>query len=157
METCSLPSWFPRICLHGSLFVSIFPSNGSACHIAPSLRLLIPSNLSVCHRSFLSPEGCACFQLLQLFGAKLPRAAGAPTFPAPTLCAISFYISEGTDPSTVSNPWFFCNPTEESGVHFAISSPKAFLSNLLDVLSILRCSCHLVPGSFIPFLHSSFG
>jgi hypothetical protein len=32
METCSLPSWFPRIHLHGNVFVNLFPSNGSTCH-----------------------------------------------------------------------------------------------------------------------------
>jgi hypothetical protein len=37
------------------------------------------------------------------FGAKLSRVVGAPTFPALTSCAASFYASEGVDPSTVSN------------------------------------------------------
>lgn len=37
---------------------------------------------------------------------------------------------------------------------FTNSNLKAVLLNPSDVLSIVRCSCHLVPGSFIPILHS---
>jgi hypothetical protein len=37
---------------------------------------------------------------------------------------------------------------------FTNSSPKAFLSIPSDVLLILRHSCCLMPGSFIPILHS---
>jgi hypothetical protein len=45
-------------------------------------------------------------------------------------------------------------PTEDPSIRFSISSPKAFLSNPYDVLSNSRCNCRLVPGSFIPVLHS---
>jgi hypothetical protein len=31
-ETCSVTSWFPRIHLHGNVFVNAFPSNGSTSH-----------------------------------------------------------------------------------------------------------------------------
>jgi hypothetical protein len=31
-ETCSLTSWFPRIHLHGNMFINFFPSNGSTSH-----------------------------------------------------------------------------------------------------------------------------
>jgi hypothetical protein len=37
---------------------------------------------------------------------KLPRVSGAPTFPAPTMCAVFFSVLEGVDPSTISNPSF---------------------------------------------------
>jgi hypothetical protein len=48
----------------------------------------------------------------------------------------------------------FRNPLNIPGALLTNSSPKAFLAILSDVLSILRRSCRLVPGSFIPILHS---
>jgi hypothetical protein len=49
----------------------------------------------------------------------------------------------------------FRNPQDIPVARFTNSSPKAFLSNSYDVLSILRRSCRLVPGFFIRLLPRS--
>jgi hypothetical protein len=49
----------------------------------------------------LSPPSC----LSDRWG-KLPRVSGASTFPSLTLCAVSFFVLEGADTSTISIPSF---------------------------------------------------
>jgi hypothetical protein len=47
-------------------------------------------------------------QLLPLLGVgKVPSVAGASTSPALNLCAASFSVLEGTNPSTISSPSFY--------------------------------------------------
>jgi hypothetical protein len=66
------------------MIIGLLPSNGSTCHIAPSLRLFIPNSLSLCHHSFLS-EVSACdvspsCKLLGFFcGDFSPTAPAAPS------------------------------------------------------------------------------
>jgi hypothetical protein len=67
---------------------------------APSLRPLVPSgSLIVCQLIQVYHHHPA----FQVGGAKLPKVAGAPTSPAPTLCAVSLSVSEGANPSTMSS------------------------------------------------------
>jgi hypothetical protein len=49
----------------------------------------------------------------------------------------------------------FCNPLDIPVARFTNSSPKAFLSNSSEVLTILGRSCCLVPGFFIRLLPHS--
>jgi hypothetical protein len=44
---------------------------------------------------------------LRLVGAKVPRVVSAPTSMALTPFAVSFFVSEGTDPSAMSIPSFY--------------------------------------------------
>jgi hypothetical protein len=62
-------------------------------------------------------------------------------------CDLFFRFGGGPPLRNVQSP-IFRNPTEDPAIRFA------FLSNPSDVLSISRCSCRLVPESFIPILHS---
>jgi hypothetical protein len=64
-----------------------------------------------------------------------------------------FLAPEGTDPSTLLS-LIFCNPLNIPVALFMNSNLKTFLSILSDVLSISRCSYHLLSGFFIPILLS---
>jgi hypothetical protein len=61
--------------------------------------------------------------------------------------------SGGRRPLHTIHPFTFCNLVYIPGVPFTNSCLEAFLSILSDILSILICSCHLPPWSFIPILH----
>jgi hypothetical protein len=66
---------------------------------------------------------------------------------------VGFSDSKGADPSILSS--LICrNPLDILATRFMNCNSKAFLSNPFDVLLILRYNCCLVPGSFIPVLHS---
>jgi hypothetical protein len=67
-----------RTCLRGNVFIEPLPSSGSISHIVPSLRLLVPSSISVCHRSFFS-EGCAWFYIIL---ARFSCSDFSPTAPS---------------------------------------------------------------------------
>jgi hypothetical protein len=63
---------------------------------APSLRALVSSNPAM----FRSIQAHPKFFL----SLSLAMGAGASTLPAPALSAVSFSVSEGVDPFTMSNP-----------------------------------------------------
>jgi hypothetical protein len=80
----------------GSISHGVYSPSASA---APSLRLLVLSGSLI---------GCQSVQVyhhhLPLVGAaKVPRVVNAPAFMAPTLCAISSFVSEGVYLSTMSS------------------------------------------------------
>jgi hypothetical protein len=130
------------LCLHSFCFQQI--------HISPSLRLLVLSSLSVCHRSLLWLNSSAVFTLqplpllvlsssligcqsLQVYNhhpvsfssqwGKLPRVASVPTFQL-LLCVQSlFQFHRGLTPPQCPVPHFFEVPT----ICFMISSSKVFL------------------------------
>jgi hypothetical protein len=92
--------------------------------------------------------------ILLLVGAgKLPRVTGAPTSPAFTLCAVSSFVSEGADPSTMSwhsfykswlKVWLFASwsPAQELSRRSCRMS-----SHFQDVVALLSLGpsfrCHL--------------
>jgi hypothetical protein len=98
--------------------------------------------------------------------------AGAHTFPAPlTLTLLVMLVGSSSVSEGSTHPQYailvfslrrapipphcpFRNQLNIPGALITNCSPKAFLSIRSDVLSILRCSYRVVPGSFIPILHS---
>jgi hypothetical protein len=76
---------------------------------APSLRLLVLSGSLLGYQLIQVYHHHPVLFAPQMVGAELPKVAGAPTFPAPTLSAVAFSVSEGADPSTMSSPFFFFN------------------------------------------------
>jgi hypothetical protein len=104
--------------------------------------------------------------------ARLSRVVGAPTFLAhllPNIANMLFHFaggrplhkvqflfsrSRGVRPLHKVQYLTFRNPLDIPAAGLTNSSPKAFLSNTSDVLSILRCSYRLVPGSIIQILLS---
>jgi hypothetical protein len=102
------------------LFIPIFFSKGCACdvcawsHLPPRGSVFMVFTLQLL--PLLPPYGCSFWapcqrvswsrfftiMLLQSVETKIPRVAGVPTYPALTLCAVSSFILEGANPSTMS-------------------------------------------------------
>jgi hypothetical protein len=64
------------------------------------------------------------------------------------------FLSGGDRPLYKIQFLIFRNPLEILVARFENSDPKAFLSDFFDVHSILRRSCHLLPGFLMPLLRS---
>jgi hypothetical protein len=77
------------------------PTVTSAPSLRPARLERFPDNLQSV-RFFIFIQGCLTQSISVTHGV-----AGAPTYPAPTPCAISSFVLERVDPSTRSIPSFF--------------------------------------------------
>jgi hypothetical protein len=126
-----------------------FSTFTTAPSLRPSRPKRFPYNVPLSPGSHHHPKVFLVF-LFPTVGPNSWRGR-CPTYPVLrlTLLVGFFYHFGGDRPLHKAQLLIFSNPLDIPVARFTNSSPKAFLSNCSDVLSMLRRSCRLVPGFFI--------
>jgi hypothetical protein len=109
----------------------------SQCHTAPSLRLIIPSGLSMY---------CPFFRSM---GTELMKVSGAPT----AVCSSLFHLGGGWSLHRVLS-LAFRGQMEDPTIRFASFSYVVCMRGLLSVLLLIRHCCYLNTSSSYAVAHS---